>query len=176
MATDAPNSDVQRFTRLWMKNQDALAGYIYLSIRDFHHAEDVLQEVAQSAAGSFERYDADRPFIGWLIGIARQRIADHYRRQGRRLPTLSGEAMEDLANMQIEMAEEIDVRMGALRQCLSTLSERHRHAIELRYGRSLSPQQIAEHAGVKRTAVNALIYRIRKALADCIANRMREEC
>ena len=172
MTHNNPNSEMQRFAKLWLESHDALAGYIYLSIRDFHAAEDILQEVAQSAAGSFERYDTDRPFTAWLISIAKQRIADHYRRENRHKPTLSSEAMDDLAAAQVEMAEDMDDRLTALRFCLSGLSERHRHAIELRYGRSLSPDQISAQVGAKATAVNALIYRIRKALSACIADRL----
>lgn len=164
---------MQRFAKLWLENQDAVAGYIYLSVRDYHHAEDVLQEVAQSAAGSFDRYDPARPFAAWLIAIAKQRIADYYRRQGRRLPMLSGEAMEQLAVAHVDLAKDMDTRIAALQTCLSRLSDRHRHAIDMRYGQSMSPAQIAAKVGAKPTAVNALIYRIRKALEACVASQLQ---
>lgn len=163
---------MQEFTRLWLESHDAVAGYIYVSIRDFHEAEDVLQEVARSAAGSFDRYDRGRPFVAWLIGIAKLRVADYYRWKGRQPPLLSTEAMEDLASAQTQMALEADGPMAALQKCLSQLNERHRQAIELRYGRSMTPEQIAAQAGVKPSAINAQIYRIRQALADCITRQL----
>ena len=157
-------SEIQRFTELWMKYQNAVASFVCLSIRDFHHAEDVVQDIAKSAASSFDRYDPERPFINWVIAIAKQRISDHYRREGGRRKMISAQAVEMLAQAQVEMADSVDDRISALRFCLTQLSARQTKMIEMRYGQALSPRQVAEKVGAKHTAVNVSIYRIRKSL------------
>lgn len=172
MPTESSNNPIQRFTDLWLANQDMLAGYVYMRVRDFHDAEDVIQEIARSAAGSFEQYDPAKPFGPWLITIANRRVTDYYRKQGRSPNTLSQEAMETVADAHLELAENKDARFDALQACLAQLSDRHRHAIDLRYGQSLAPELIAKRVGASPTAVNALIYRVRKALAKCINERL----
>ena len=172
MPTDSHNNPIQRFADLWLENQDMLSGYVYMRVRNFHDAEDVIQEIARSAAGAFDQYDPAKPFGPWLVTIANRRVVDYFRKQGRSPLTLTDEAMEDLANAHLELAEHRDDRFDALQACLSRLSERHRHAIDLRYGQALAPEQIANRVGASPTAVNALIYRVRKALASCINKRL----
>jgi len=173
MAPPDPNTKMRDFTRLWLENQHVVAGYIYLSIRDFHHAEDVIQETAQSAVDSFDGYDPARPFAAWAIAIAKQRIVDYFRRQGTRQPAISSEAIDALGEAYITVAEESDERLAALRDCVARLTGRHREVIELRYGKSYAPEKVADRLGLKVNAVNALVFRARKALAVCIENTLR---
>ncbi len=172
MTTENNNASIQQFADLWLENQDMLAGYIYMRVRNFHDAEDVIQEVARSAAGTFDQYDPVKPFGPWLITIASRRVVDYLRRQGRLPMVLTDQAMQDLADAHIEIAKSRDDRYDALQKCLSKLSDRHRHAIDLRYGQTLAPEQIAQRVGASPTAVNALIYRVRKALARCIDQQL----
>lgn len=166
------HNPIQRFTDLWLESQDMLAGYVYMRIRNFHDAEDVIQEIARSAAGTFDQYDPAKPFGPWLITIANRRIVDYFRKQGRSPLTLSDQAIKEIADAHLELADSSDERFDALQACLSQLSDRHRHAIDLRYGQAMEPEQIAKRVGASPTAVNALIYRVRKALASCIKERL----
>lgn len=172
MPTENDNSSIQRFADLWLDSQDMLAGYVYMRVRNFHDAEDIIQEIARSAAGTFDQYDPAKPFGPWLVVIANRRIVDYWRKQGRCPVSLSDDAMRHLANAHLALAEQRDDRFDALQVCLSQLSERHRHAIELRYSQALPPDQIAKRIGASTTAVNALVYRVRKALAACINERL----
>lgn len=172
MPTENNNTAIQRFTDLWLESQDMLAGYVYMRIRNFHDAEDVIQEIARSAAGTFDQYDSAKPFGPWLITIANRRIVDYFRKQGRSPLTLSDQAIQEIADAHLELADSRDERFDALQDCLSQLSDRHRHAIDLRYDQAMDPEQIAKRVGASTTAVNAMIYRVRKALASCIKQRL----
>ena len=143
-----------------------------MSLRDAHHAEDVLQEVAADASRNFDKYDPARPFVAWLIGIARQRLVDHYRKEDRRRAELSEDALALLDNAYIEVAEEIDDRIVALRKCMDQLPEHHKALINRRYGFDDALSDIAKSVGKSAKAVNAMLTRIRKLLADCVQQRM----
>ena len=93
MPTEPNSTPIQQFAGHWLENQDMLAGYVYMRVRNFHDAEDVIQEIARSAAGSFDAYDPNQPFGPWLITIANRRIIDYFRKQGREPLTLTDEAM-----------------------------------------------------------------------------------
>lgn len=175
MTTEHTNTPIQQFASLWLKSQDMLAGYVYMRVRNFHDAEDVIQEIARSAAGSFDQYDPEKPFGPWLITIANRRIVDHWRKQGNAPTTLTDQALEGIADAHLQLANTRDERFDALQACLATLSDRHRSIIDLRYGQALGPDQIADRVGTSTTAINALIYRVRKALAACISDRLGNE-
>ncbi|MBX2850108.1 MAG: sigma-70 family RNA polymerase sigma factor [Phycisphaeraceae bacterium] len=167
-----PPDRLEYFTRLWVQNQRAVAAFIHMSLRDAHHAEDVLQEVAADASRNFGRYDPARPFAAWLIGIARQRLVDHYRKQERQRAQLSQDVLDLLDQSYAEVAEEVDDRLVALRKCMEKLPEHHKLLVNRRYGFDDPLADIAKSIGSNAKAVNAMLTRVRKLLADCVQQRM----
>lgn len=166
---------LEEFTRLWVQNQRAISAYIHISMRDAHYAEDVLQDVAADASRNFDKYDASRPFVAWLIGIARQRLVDHYRKRERQRAELSPDAIGLLDKAYAEVAEEVDDRLVALRKCMDKLPDHHRVLINRRYGFDDALADIAKSVGSNAKAVNAMLVRIRKLLADCVEQRMEAQ-
>ena len=69
-------------------------------------AEDVLQEVFQAVAGGLDGFRRDRPgdtFRGWLHGITRNKLLDHFRRLEKHLQATGG---TDAQRRLQEVAEE----------------------------------------------------------------------
>jgi len=172
MTAPDPQDRIEQFTRLWVQNQRAVGAFIHMSLRDSHSTEDVLQEVAADASRNFDRYDPARPFVAWLIGIARQRLVDHYRKQDRQRAELSQNTLDLLDQSYAEVAEEIDDRLVALRKCMDKLPEHHKLLINRRYGFDDPLADIAKSVGSNDKAVNAMLTRVRKLLADCVQQRM----
>ena len=170
---DKPGSDDSRcFTDLWLASQYALGGFVALHVQDAGLSEDVIQEVARQATANFDKYDPSRPFTAWVIGIARQRIAEMYRKRGRQPMIFSSDLVDSFTDALSQLEPEMDDRLEGLRECLSELSDRHRRVIELRYARQLSPEQIAEQVGASRTAVTTMLHRVRNALRICVSKYM----
>lgn len=163
------------FAKLWHQNQHALGGFVCLHVPDHHLADDVIQEVAELAAEKFEQYDQERTFIGWLIGIARNRIAQAYREKGRRPIVFSSEALDSIANAYTAMQPNDDDRLDGLRECMAKLSDRHRRVIELRYARQLTSEQIASQVACSPRAVTSMLQRIRTALRKCVSQYMEDQ-
>lgn len=133
-----------------------------------------MQEVARQATANFDQYDHSKPFLGWLIGIARQRIADAYRAKQRRPIVFSSDIVDSFAKVYEQIEPEEDTRAEGLRICMDKLSDRHRRVLDLKYGRRQSTQSIAEQVGSSPGSVDTMIYRIREALRQCI-NRYLEQ-
>lgn len=127
-----------------------------------------MQDVAKQATAHFEQYDHTRPFLGWLIGIARQRIADAYRTQSRRPIIFSSDIVDSFTRVYVELETKEEDRAEGLRVCMEKLSDRHRRVLDLRYGRRLSTKDIAEQVGGSVGSIDTMIYRIREALRQCI--------
>ena len=162
------------FAELWLDAQHALGGFVCVHVQDQSLADDIVQEVARQATANFDRYDPSRPFIGWLIGIARQRIAEHYRNQNRRPVVFASDIVDSITNAYVDLQPEVDDRLDALRTCMKKLNERHHRVIELRYARQLSQDEIAARVGSNGRAINAMLFRIRTALRECVSKHMED--
>ncbi|MBX2851030.1 MAG: sigma-70 family RNA polymerase sigma factor [Phycisphaeraceae bacterium] len=161
---DKPKS----FAKLWLQSQHALGGFVCVHVPDHHLAEDIIQEVAELAAERFDQYDHSRPFIAWLIGIARNRIAQTYRVRGRRPIVFSSEVLDSVANAYIQMQPTENDRLDGLNACMAKLSDRHRRVIEFRYARQMTSEQIADQVTCSPRAVTSMLQRIRAALRKCV--------
>ncbi|MFW3170089.1 RNA polymerase sigma factor [Geodermatophilus sp. CPCC 206100] len=98
--------------------------------------------------------------VPWLIGTARHKLVDHWRRQEREQRSLQLVAGGD------EAAEDPwEVRLDALRagQVLGQLSTQHRAALTLRYVDDLPVPQVAALLGRTVHATEALLVRARTA-------------
>ena len=137
--------------------------------------EDVMQEVAKQATANFDQYDHDRPFLGWLIGIARQRIADAYRAKNRRPIVFSSDIVDSFARVYEQLEPEEDIRAEGLRVCIDKLSDRHRRVLDFKYGRRMTTKEIADQVGGSVGSIDTMIYRLRDALRQCIKQYMEKQ-
>jgi len=177
MSDKQPQSDAGNpsgFAELWLDAQHALGGFVCVHVQDQALADDIVQEVARQATANFDQYDPARPFIAWLIGIARQRIAEHYRERGRRPVVFSSDILDAITDAYAQLQPEVDDRLDALRACMEQLNNRHRRVIDLRYSRQLTQDQIAAQVGSNGRAVNAMLFRIRTALRECVSKKMED--
>ena len=164
---------MNRFTDLWIENQQVVAAFIRLHVYSHHDTEDLLQDVARAAVESFDTYDTSRPFTPWLIGIARRRIARQARQSNRKVRVMfSSEVADTLAQAFSTIMEDADDRVAALEKCVDRLSPRHREVVRMRYSQLLSPDEIAKKVGANRGAINVMMHRVRKALAQCVSKQM----
>ena len=175
LSTEAqqPDPHQKSFAELWLKSQNTLGGYVCAHVPDHALAEDIMQEVARQATANFDQYDHSKPFLGWLIGIARQRIADVYRAKQRRPIVFSSDIVDSVAKVYVELETEEDDRAEGLRHCMDKLSERHRRVLDLKYGRRQSTKTIADQVGGSPGSIDTMIYRLREALRQCIIQYMK---
>jgi RNA polymerase sigma-70 factor, ECF subfamily len=131
-------------------------GYLIARCSDGSLAQDLTAETFLAALAAPP--DAPRT-VGWLIGIARHKLADHWRwqaRQQRLLESVAGAAQPD---------DGWDVALDVVRarEVLDSLAPQHRAALTLRYLDGLSVPETA--AVLERTvhATEALLVRARRA-------------
>lgn len=177
MSSDAlqPEPTQKGFAELWLKSQNTLGGYVCAHVPDHALAEDIMQEVARQATANFDQYDHSKPFLGWLIGIARQRIADAYRAKNRRPIVFSSDIVDSIAKVYVDLEPEEDDRAEGLRICMDKLSDRHRKVLDFKYGRRMSTKEIAGQVGGSPGSVDTMIYRLRDALRQCINHYLERD-
>jgi RNA polymerase sigma-70 factor (ECF subfamily) len=128
-------------------------------------AEDVVQDVLLSLHQVRHTYDPDRPFLPWLMAIARNRLADVQRRQVRR----AGEVAVDILPETIstdETKEPVDRMADAemLSRALGALPPGQRKAVELLKLKEMSLKEASAASGMSVPALKVSMHRALKAL------------
>jgi RNA polymerase sigma-70 factor, ECF subfamily len=159
---------------LWVQSQPVISAYITANVVDSHHAEDLVQEVAQVVAEKFSSFDRHRSFTSWAIGIARNRLLKYYRSHARDRIVLSETALSRLGEGLERIEDEVEDRREALRICLERIQGRRREVLEMRYGESVAIPEIATRFDMSTSAVSVMLHRIRTALHSCIAYQLAD--
>lgn len=171
------NPDLKRaeFAQCWLEAEPSVSAYVFASVTGFHDAEDVVQRIAQELARRFDEFDSSRPFVGWALWIAKSRVIDFYRAQGRTRVVFSDELLERLADTIARQADGQCLRREALEACLDELPPRSRRLLDLRYVDELSAAEMARETGSTSGSVRVLLSRVRTVLASCIERRLATE-
>ncbi len=157
---------VRELARLWVQSQAVISAYITANVFDLHHAEDIVQEVAQIVAEKFSEFDRSRSFVSWALGIARNRVLKYYRSRARDRLIMSEAALARLENALEKVEQEAEDRRTALRVCLERIKGRRRDVLEMRYSRNAKIAEIADQFGMSADGVFVMLHRIR---SDIIA-------
>jgi RNA polymerase sigma-70 factor (ECF subfamily) len=140
-------------------------------------AEDLTSETFLAAADATRRGRVPDLTVAWLIGVARHKLVDHWRRRER----------EDRAFRAVQDPDDDlgiadwDVHFDAMvaQQVLSGLGAHHRSALTLRYLDDLPVRDVAGHLGRTVGATEVLLVRARAAFRSSyeseLASRREEE-
>ena len=142
-------------------------------------AEDLNQETWLEALDGIEQCDAARgSFRNWLFGIARKRVAMHYRRR-----TLAGhvaslrdqfEEAAELGGISIlpqDALEQVE-RASAVRAAILLLPHDRREALLWKYAEGLSVETIANRMGRTAKAIESLLTRAWEQMRDLLGGYM----
>ena len=123
-----------------------------------------------------ERLSAEAQIDGLAldIGIARKEVLKSRRTVVTDRHVFADELLGRIAAAYQGMADELDTRRQALRDCVGGIDGRARRALDLRYAEGLKPAAVARQMEMTGGAVRVLLHRVRSALRDCIRRRLKE--
>ncbi len=162
------------FLRLYTRHQHRIMAYIFTLVANRADAEDLLQETAVVLWEKFDSFQPGTDFVAWACRVAFLKVLNHRRRSARADLLLEDDLLEAVAGRAIELAPQLDRRREALEECMKRLSERDRRMILARYEPGGGVQRAAEASGRSLEAAYKALYRIRKALFDCVTLRIAE--
>jgi RNA polymerase sigma-70 factor, ECF subfamily len=135
-------------------------GYFVRRCGDRGTAEDLTSETFLAAMDAARKQDPPPISVPWLLGVARHKLADHYRRRSDRFTVPMAEPPEPEPETGT-WDTELD-RIVA-ESVLAQLSEPHRTVLALRYMDDRSVPECAELIGRTVHATEALLVRARRA-------------
>jgi len=159
------------------RHRERLLSVIYLrmgpELRARLDPEDVLQEVAIEAMASWHTLEDSKNAGAWLVVLAKRKVARVLRdqvgvaaRDPRRERAIRTDfALADGRTGPVTAADRQD-RLLALEKALQKLSPDHREVILLTRIEGLSAREVGERMGRTENAVNLLLGRALKRLAE----------
>lgn len=158
--SDHPSDPRRALLALYDEALPTVYGYFVRRCGDRGTAEDLTSETFVAAMDAARRSDPPPISIPWLLGVARHKLADHYRRGEHRHTAPVAEPPEAGAG-QDDWDAELD-RLVA-EAVLARLAEPHRAVLVLRYLDDCSVGECAELLGRSVHATEALLVRARRA-------------
>jgi RNA polymerase sigma-70 factor (ECF subfamily) len=135
-------------------------GYLLDRCGDVATAEDLTSETFLAVARAVDRPAVGGVTVAWLIGVARHKLADHWRRRAR-----DDRLVARIGDQPAPTEDPWDVQLDGLRvaEVLGRLGDHHRAALTLRYIDGLPVPDVAVLLGRTVHATEALLVRARIA-------------
>ncbi|MGH3007130.1 MAG: sigma-70 family RNA polymerase sigma factor [Gaiellaceae bacterium] len=152
---------------LYARHYERVYGYCLYKLGTREEAEDAAQTAFLYALRGLRRGVVPVAELNWLLTIAKNVCLAGYRTRGRRrrLEVLSDpQALAEAPAVHEEAGESL---LG-LETALARIPEHQRRAIVLREWHGLSYREIAEEMGLTLAAVETLIFRARRSLAEIL--------
>ncbi|WP_369391065.1 ECF subfamily RNA polymerase sigma factor, BldN family [Streptomyces sp. CG1] len=171
----AQAGEAEAFGRLYDQYSDTVYRYIYYRVGGRATAEDLTSETflrALRRIGTFTWQGRD--FGAWLVTIARNLVADHFKSSRFRLEVTTGEMLD--AN-EVERSPEDSVleslSNAALLDAVRRLNPQQQECVTLRFLQGLSVAETARVMGKNEGAIKTLQYRAVRTLARLLPDDAR---
>jgi RNA polymerase sigma factor (sigma-70 family) len=158
---------------LYESHHRRIRGYCLGQLRDSEEANDAMQSTFLYAFAALQRGMAPRNELPWLFTIAHNVCRTRRRsllRRSRLEAAIDIDSLCDSVGRDDPSHEDLD----ALGSSLAALPENQRRALLLREWQGLSYAEVAARMGLTESAVEAVIFRARRSLAEKLraANRV----
>ena len=168
----------EEFEALIRMHQAELYRYVCYLGADGSTAEDMTQETFLVAWEGSSVPDFEDPgrAAAWLRGVARNKFLKYCRERRTSRLVVSNEVLERSESFwQLEFLRDGDGfdYLGALRKCLTKLSEKHRRVLRMRYEDERSRSEMARSYGISENGIKVLLRRLRETLRVCIRKELR---
>ncbi len=162
------DSEQRRQTRLveqlFVKHVSAIRGFIEAFLPDFNRAEDVLQECFLTVAGKADAFREGTDFLAWVLAIAKFKVLESTRQPWAKMSSLSPEVIEALS-ADAPRDDSAEQARALLQECMDELSPRAKEVIDLRYGETCKPAEIARRLQWTPESVYVALSRARALFA-----------
>lgn len=144
---------------------EPLRRFIKSRVLNEHDAGDILQEVFLKAHNNIGSLQDSQRISAWIYQIARNAIADHYRKQSRLDRVYPGE--DTAAGEPEELLENSEIS-ACLRAMIEFLPQKYKEAILLTEFEGLTQRELSQRTGLSLSGAKSRVQRARKLLKDML--------
>jgi RNA polymerase sigma-70 factor (ECF subfamily) len=170
----AQRGDAEAFGALYDRYLDLVFRYVYYRVGAKALTEDLVSETflrALRRIGTFEWQGRD--FAAWLITIARNIVADHYKSGRFRLEVSTADMLDaDRADDGIEAGVLDGMTNASLIDAVKKLNDEQQECVVLRFLQGMSVLETAQAMGKSEGAIKALQYRAVRTLGRMLPKEL----
>jgi RNA polymerase sigma-70 factor (ECF subfamily) len=169
---DKAQLDAQ-FSELYRAHLKDVYSYSYYRVGNHHDAEDLTEQTFLQAYRHFERALSEsdgRPLRPWLIRIAHNLAANHYRDRSRKPQSVLDESTPVAATHTTEDIAEGRDELARILAGVTQLPDERREALIMRFALGMDNREIARAMGKTDGATKVLIHRAIKQLEEIVAS------
>ena len=167
------SGDEAAFSILVQKYQKSIHALVWRKIGDFHHAEEITQDIFLQVHKKLPTLKDPRQFNGWLYVIANRFCIDWMRKK-----KFVVQSIEDTPTAEIEksaytrylseqrQAEASERRRETVKKLLAQLPESERTVVTLYYLGEMKVKEISQFLGVSVSTLNTRLHRARERLQE----------
>ena len=160
--------DDEAFIELYKKFFPHVHGMISAKIKDISAVDDIVDEIFMKVTLNLDKYDKKFAFSTWLFAIARNTLADYFRRKNRNREDCWSDFSDFSAPISQQPVEKLlsDETIENLLRAMGKLSDRQRKILELKYWANLANVEIAEIMNLSASNVGYLHFQAIKKLRE----------
>lgn len=167
-------TDSAAFGELYRRHVKRVYHYLLARTHNVQDAQDLTAQTFVAALENIKSYQPRGKFVAWLLGIARHKAADHFRKLQAVLPLEDAEHVPSTAPTPDEAAQH-NLQLEQVTAIIHRLAPDRAEAIALRLFGELSMAEIAEVMGKNIGAVKMLVHRGWKDLRERLVALETEE-
>lgn len=163
------NGDRQAYGLIIEKYGSRLYGFIYKIIGDESDSLDIVQETFLKAYENLNSFNVNKSFVTWLFTIAKNTTFNHIKAKKRYLSRYKGDDVEKAggtAAVDYQPEEKFikNTENAKLIRAISSLPEKYKVLICLKYIEGLSYKEIGNRLKLKESLVESRIFTARQKL------------
>ncbi|MER7674021.1 ECF RNA polymerase sigma factor SigK [Kitasatospora sp. NPDC096128] len=173
LITRVGNGDESAFNQLHDTVSAALFLIVLRVLRDRSQTQEVVQEVLLEIWGKAHRFEAAKgTAMAWIATMAHRRAVDRVRTERAAAERDRRARLLDHAPAFDDVSEQVEHRLRheQVRDCLRSLTDLQRQAVELTYYQGLSGQELADRLnlplGTAKSRVRDALLRLRTFMED----------
>lgn len=162
------------FAELYRRHVTRVYRYLLARVNNVQDAQDLTAQTFLAALESMPNYRHQSKFSTWLLGIARHRCADYFRRHRPTAPIESAEQLWDGAIRPDESIEQ-QLQLEAVMHGMRVLSPDRAEALALHSFSGLTVPEVAQVMKRSEAAVRMLIHRAIQDLQQRLRVPLQEQ-
>lgn len=176
---DSPDRTPQ-FVRLLAQHEREIHAFILALLPNWADADDVWQETSVRLWDEFDRFVDHTDFAAWAKTVAKYQVLTYRKRRGRQRQQFSEAFVEHVTRLAAARAgsgpaSSPSARDDALANCLKRLPDRNRELLFAYYAPGAAVRDVAVRWGRTAESLKVTVFRIRRALHECIQREIRIE-
>lgn len=159
--------------------QPALVAYAYAKLRDYHLADDVVQDALIVLMDKWTAFAPGTSVFAFARQVVHFKVLEALRKRSRSEMPVEDTRLAAAIDQTLEECISEDAARGqhelihALHECLAKLSKRALDLIDGFYRDSKSYEELSRLHGQSLEAIRKALYRYRRILQECSARRLQ---